>query len=111
VNYAALMTGPLSVFGAGVAGALVRVVIAPPANRRAALAHVVSGSLIAVFVAPAIVEHWLHGDSMAMQRAVALAVGIAGPFIADIAVKLIQRRGEGMANRLADRVAGKENDE
>ena len=104
------LTGPMSVLGAGVAGALVRITVVPPANRRAALAHVVSGPLMALFVAPAIVDHWLSSDSLAVQRGVALFAGLAGPLFAEIAVRVIQRRGNAVADRLVDRVSGQTTD-
>ncbi|AJK46309.1 hypothetical protein [Burkholderia plantarii] len=108
MDYVRYLTGPLSVFAAGAAGSLVRAVVAPPANRRLMLAHIVIGALMALFVAPAVVEYWLRGNSIALQRGVALVIGIAGPIVAEIAIRVIQTRGDGVAEEIVDRVAGTE---
>lgn len=105
------LTGPLSVFAGGAAGSLVRIVVAPPANRRLMVAHIVSGALMALFVAPAVVEHWLRGDSLATQRGVATVIGAVGPIVAEIAIRVIQRRGDRVADRIVDRVTGAEDKE
>ncbi|AJK46259.1 hypothetical protein Bpla01_29830 [Burkholderia plantarii] len=111
VDYVRYLTGPLSVFAAGAAGSLVRVVVVPPANRRLMFAHIIIGALMALFVAPAVVEYWLRGDSIALQRGVALVIGTAGPIVAEIAIRVIQRRGDRVAEELLDRVAGSEEKE
>ncbi|WP_197328714.1 hypothetical protein [Ralstonia syzygii] len=108
MSYLELYNGPLSVFAAGAAGAVVRLIVAPPANSRLRLAHVISGALMALFVAPGAVEYWLSGSSIAVQRMLAVAIGVAGPLIAEISVRVIQRRGTGVADRLVDRLTGSE---
>lgn len=101
------LTGPLSVLGAGAMGAVVRLIVAPP--RTAILqriAYAISGAAMALFVAPAIVEHWLRSEGPSVQRAIAAAVGAFGPELVGIAIRAIQRRGDGVADRLVDRVTG-----
>ncbi|MCA8017722.1 hypothetical protein [Burkholderia metallica] len=106
MDYSQYFSGPLSVFAGGAAGSLMRVVVAPPANRRLMVAHVVVGALMALFAGPAVVEHFLKGDGMATQRGIAFVIGFAGPIVAEIALRVIQRRGERLADQLVDRVTG-----
>ena len=92
----------------GAVGATLRMVVMPPASVRLKVTHIVLGALMAVFVAPAVVEHWLTGSSIAVQRGVAFLIGMVGPAVAEIAIRAIERRGDGVADRLIDRAAGTE---
>ncbi|WP_233867043.1 hypothetical protein [Paraburkholderia adhaesiva] len=96
---------PLWVFAAGISGALVRVVVMAPPGTLMRIAHLATGALMALFVAPAIDLHWLSTDSLEMQRAVAFAIGALGPLIVEILIHLVQRRGDSVADRMADRFA------
>ncbi|KVO05546.1 hypothetical protein WJ69_22870 [Burkholderia ubonensis] len=93
-------------FAGGAAGSLLRVVVAPPANRRLMVAHIVVGALMALFAGPAVVEHFLKGDGMATQRGVAFGIGFVGPIVAEIVLRVIQRRGDRIAEQLVERVTG-----
>lgn len=93
---------------AGATGALARVVFSPPPTRGLKLMHMVFGTLIAVFVAPGIVEHWFKGEGTAVQCCIAVFVGVLGPNLIEVAVRCVQRRGDDVANRLVDRVIGEE---
>ncbi|MBN3777453.1 hypothetical protein G3O06_07795 [Burkholderia sp. Ac-20345] len=106
MDYSQYLTGPLSVFAGGAAGSLVRIVVAPPKNRRLMVSHIIIGALMALFAGPAVVEHFLSGDGMATQRGVAFAIGFVGPMVAEIVIRVIQRRGDRIANGLVDRVTG-----
>ena len=108
MNYMEHFTGPLSVLAAGAAGSTLRVVLLPPASRRLMVVHIVLGALMSVFVAPGVVEYWLSGKGVDVQRLVAFAIGAAGPILAEIAIRTIERRGDRVADRLVDRVAGTE---
>ncbi|MGF6697602.1 hypothetical protein OKW38_002214 [Paraburkholderia sp. MM5496-R1] len=101
-------TGPLSVLASGAVGATLRMIVMPPASLRLKVTHIVLGGLMAVFVAPAVVEHWLTGSSIDVQRGVAFLIGMLGPVVAEIAIRAIERRGDGVADRLIDRAAGTE---
>lgn len=100
---ASLYREPLWVFAAGISGALVRVVVLAPRGMPARIAHLATGALMALFVAPAIDLHWLSTDSVEMQRAVAFAIGAVGPLVMEVAIHLVQRRGDSVADRMADR--------
>ncbi|AIO33026.1 putative membrane protein [Burkholderia cenocepacia] len=108
LNHASLFSGALSVFAAGACGSLLRVIIAPPDRRSLIMAHVVAGAAMAVFVAPAIVSYWFRAYGIEMQRGIAFGVGVTGPLLAEVVIRLIQRRGDKVADRLIDRVAGPE---
>jgi hypothetical protein len=72
------------------------------------MAHVISGAMMAVFVTPAIVEHWYIDQSIGIQRGLAFCIGLAGPIIVEIAIRVMQRRGDKVAERLIDRIVGGE---
>lgn len=95
-------------FAAGACGSLLRVIVAPPNRGSLIVAHVVAGAVMAVFVAPAIVSNWFHTDGIEIQRGIAFCVGVAGPLVAEVVIRLIQRRGDTVADRLIDRVVGSE---
>jgi len=96
---------PVWIFAAGIAGALVRIVVVTPRETVAKVAHVATGALMALFVAPAIDLHWLATETLEMQRATAFAVGAIGPLVMEVVVHLVQRRGDNVADRFADRLA------
>ncbi len=108
MNYLELYNGPLSVLAAGAAGAVIRLIVAPPDSTRLRLAHVISGALMAIFIAPGAVEYWLAGSSIQMQRMLALAIGVIGPLIAEIAIRLIQQHGIGFIERFLNRINSSE---
>ncbi|WP_233869187.1 hypothetical protein [Paraburkholderia adhaesiva] len=97
----------LIVFAAGSVGALVRVMFVPPPTRMLKLAHLLCGSLMAVFIAPAIVEHWFRGESVFVQAGIAVLTGAVGPNLAELIIRLVQRRGDSVADQLVDRVTGR----
>lgn len=108
MNLVEHLTGPLSVLAAGAVGATLRMILLPPASVRLKLAHIVLGSLMALFVAPAVVEHWFAGSGIETRRGVAFLVGMLGPLVAEIAIRTVERRGDAVADHLVDRVAGNE---
>ncbi|RQH06639.1 hypothetical protein D1Y85_12260 [Paraburkholderia dinghuensis] len=98
----------LMVFAAGAAGSLLRVVVMPPASRLLLAAHVGLGALMAIFVAPAIVEEWFTGHGPGIQRGIAFVVGVLGPLAGEIVLRVVERRGDDVAERLLDRFGGKD---
>lgn len=100
--------GPMSVLMAGAFGATALIVFRPPPTFRQKAAHIVVGAAMALFVGPAVVEHWFSGSGIEMQRGAAFVIGMLGPLAAEIIIRTIERRGDGVADRLVDRVAGSE---
>lgn len=103
MNISDFLASPQSVIAAGVSGSLVRLGIKPPQGSALIATHIGVGALTAIFVAPAAVEYWSSGRSLDWQRGVAFVAGFVGPHIAEIALRIIDRRGDDVGESLLDR--------
>jgi len=75
-------------------------------SRRRALVQVVCGALMAIFLAPALERRFMPDSPAEIQAGVSFLVGCFGLKLAVIAQRLIDHRGESLANRVIDRIAG-----
>jgi hypothetical protein len=98
----------MSVLMAGAFGSTALIVFRPPPTLRQKAAHIVIGAAMALFVGPAVIEHWFTGSGIDMRRGIAFVIGMLGPLAAEIAIRTIERRGDAVADRLVDRIAGSE---
>lgn len=98
------------VLACGAFGAVVRVATANSLSRRQIVLQLVAGALMAVCVAPAVVELWLTASSPAVQRLVSFVVGATGPLLVELSLRVLERRGERLIERAAkgavDRIVG-----
>ncbi|MEZ2418504.1 hypothetical protein [Luteibacter sp. RCC_6_2] len=93
---------------AAVGGAILPVALSNEESRRRALVQVVCGALMAIFLAPALERRFMPDSPAEIQAGVSFLVGCFGLKLAVIAQRLIDNRGESLANRVIDRIAGGE---
>lgn len=93
---------------AAVGGAILPVALSQEESRRRAIVQVVCGALTAIFLAPALEKRFLPESPAEVQAGVSFLVGCFGLKLAVIAQRLIDHRGESIANRVIDRIAGSE---
>jgi hypothetical protein len=91
---------------AAVGGAVLPVAMSDAGSRRRAMVQVVCGTLIAVFLAPAFLRQFLPDALPEVQAGVAFLVGAFGLKVTVIAQRLLDRHGEGLAERFLQRIAG-----
>ncbi|MDQ0010988.1 phosphatidylglycerophosphate synthase [Luteibacter jiangsuensis] len=91
---------------AAVGGAILPVALSNEESRRRALVQVVCGALMAIFLAPALERRFMPDSPAEIQAGVSFLVGCFGLKLAVIAQRLIDNRGESLANRVIDRIAG-----
>lgn len=92
---------------AGVGGAFLPLAIGQGASSRGrALAQVACGALMATFFAPALEEHFFSTSPAQVNAAISFFIGCFGLKLTELSQKLIDSRGEALANRLIDRIAG-----
>jgi len=92
---------------AGVGGAFLPVAIGQGASSRGrALAQVTCGALMATFFAPALERHFFSTSPAQVNAGISFFVGCFGLKLTELSQKLIDSRGEALANRLIDRIAG-----
>ncbi|HXP01255.1 MAG TPA: hypothetical protein VN813_12190 [Luteibacter sp.] len=91
---------------AAVGGAILPVAMSNEESRRRALVQVVCGALMAIFLAPALERRFMPDSPAEIQAGVSFLVGCFGLKLAVIAQRLIDHRGESLANRVIDRIAG-----
>ncbi|MGA7438509.1 MAG: hypothetical protein WBW32_10345 [Luteibacter sp.] len=91
---------------AAVGGAVLPVAMSTIDSRGRAVVQVVCGTLIAVFVAPAFQRHFLPDAGVEIQAGVSFLVGCFGLKVTSIAQRLLDRHGDGMADRLVGRLPG-----
>ncbi|GAA0908104.1 hypothetical protein KR767_19160 [Luteibacter anthropi] len=91
---------------AAVGGAILPVALSQEESRRRAVIQVVCGALTAIFLAPALEKRFMSDSSAEIQAAVSFLVGCFGLKLAVIVQRLIDSRGESIANRVIDRIAG-----
>lgn len=94
---------------AGIGGAILPVAISNGGTTRAkALTQVGCGALLATFLAPALEHNFMPNSPPEMTAGVSFLVGCFGLKLTELAQRLLDKRGEAIANRLIDRVAGSE---
>ncbi|KWN65863.1 hypothetical protein [Burkholderia ubonensis] len=108
MNGTAVMTGHVWVLLACAVGALVPVVLVEGLAPRQRVIYVLVGMVTATFISPGIVEYFLPQAGDALRGAVAFAVGLVGMKLAEIVIRLVNRRGENFAQRWADAMLGEE---
>ncbi|MBB3342246.1 MULTISPECIES: hypothetical protein [unclassified Luteimonas] len=91
---------------AGVCGALLPLVLDDAPSRHRAMVRAISGALVAVFVGPALNERFFAGAGAHLQAGIAFLVGCFGLQATAIVQRLLQRRGDRMAERLVARLVG-----
>ncbi|WP_434107613.1 hypothetical protein [Paraburkholderia caffeinilytica] len=74
-------------------------------GRLLTVVHVLTGAFMALFVAPAVDRQWLQHGTLEMQCAIAFVPGALGPLAVEIVIRLVQRRGDDFADRIADWLA------
>jgi len=87
---------------AAVAGAIMPVALYTGQSQGRAVVRVVCGTLIAVFLAPAIEKRYMAEAHLDVQAAVAFLVGCFGLNVTILAQKLIAVFGEDVARRLLE---------
>jgi hypothetical protein len=94
---------------AGISGAVIPVAISNGNwSRTHALTQIVCGALMATFLAPALERHFLANAPLEIHAGISFLIGCFGLKLAEPAQKLLERRGEALANRIIDRIAGSE---
>ena len=91
---------------AAVGGAVLPVALSQEESRRRAIIQVICGALTAIFLAPALAKRFMPDSPAEVQAGVSFLVGCFGLKLAVIAQRLIDNRGESIANRVIDRIAG-----
>jgi hypothetical protein len=91
---------------AAVGGAVLPVALGNEPSRRRAIVQVVCGAMMAVFLGPALEDHFLPDAHAAIHAGVSFLVGCFGLRLTMIAQRLIDSRGESVANRMIDRFTG-----
>jgi hypothetical protein len=91
---------------AAVGGAVLPVALGNEPSRRQAIVQIVCGAMMAVFLAPALEERFMPDSPAAVHAAVSFLVGCFGLRLTMIAQRLIDTRGDSIANRLIDRFTG-----
>jgi len=91
---------------AAVAGAIMPVTFCTHASHGRAIVRVVGGTLLAVFLSPAIERRFLTGAEPEVRAALSFLVGCFGLNLAIIVQRVLDASGEDMLTRLARRLAG-----
>ncbi|MEN4903979.1 hypothetical protein [Luteimonas sp. TWI1416] len=96
---------------AGVSGALLPLILDDTPSRHRAMVRVTCGALVAVFVGPALNERFFAGAGAHLQAGIAFLVGCFGLQATAILQRLLHRRGDRMAERLVERVVGRDRED
>jgi hypothetical protein len=91
---------------AAVSGALLPVALSDSTPRKRAMVRVVCGTLIAIFMAPAIQRHFLPDAGGDIQAGVSFLVGCFGLKFTAIVQGVLDRHADAMADRWIRRVSG-----
>jgi hypothetical protein len=91
---------------AAIGGAVLPVALGAEPSRKRAVIQVVCGAMMAVFLAPAVERRFLPDSQADIHAGVSFLVGCFGLRLTKIAQRLIDSRGETLANRVIDRLAG-----
>jgi hypothetical protein len=92
---------------AGVGGAVLPVALANEPSRGRALTQVSCGAMLAIFLAPALERHFLPTSPSEIHAGISFLIGCFGLKLTELMQKLIDNRGEALANRIIDRIAGR----
>lgn len=91
---------------AAIGGAVLPVALGNETSRKRAVVQVVCGAMLAIFLAPALEDRFLPNSPAQMQAGIAFLVGCFGLRLTMIVQRLIDSRGDSLANRVVDRIAG-----
>ena len=91
---------------AGITGAVMPVALREGLGARRAATQLFGGVMTAVFVAPAIITYFLPLAGSQIQAAVSFLIGYFGLAIVGVLQRLLDHRGEDLANRLIERLTG-----
>jgi|GEM_PF-1002565 hypothetical protein len=91
---------------AAIGGATLPVALGNEPSRKRAIVQVVCGTMLAVFLAPALERRFLPDSPAEIHAGVSFLVGCFGLRATMIFQRLIDSRGESLANRVIDRIAG-----
>lgn len=91
---------------AGISGAWMPVMMQGSGARGHSLVQIISGTLLAVFVAPALNEYFLASGGAQIHAGVSFMTGCFGLKLTEIFQRMIEQRGETVFARLLDRVTG-----
>jgi acetaldehyde dehydrogenase (acetylating) len=91
---------------AAIGGAVLPVALGNEPSRKRAVVQVVCGAMMAIFLAPAVERRFLPDSPAEIHAGVSFLVGCFGLRVTMIAQRLIDSRGETLANRVIDRIAG-----
>lgn len=103
--YAQYLSESLANIVPGLVGASIYLVLRKPPSPHVAVGQLAAGVAVGLYGAPAVVEY-LHRSSAALDHAVGFALGVAGPMLVGIMIRVLERRGDAIADRFVDRVAG-----
>lgn len=94
---------------AGIGGAILPVAIGNgTATRTQALTQVTCGALLATFLAPGLERDFMPHSPPEIAAGISFLVGCFGLKLTELAQRLLDKRGEAVANRIIDRIAGGE---
>jgi acetaldehyde dehydrogenase (acetylating) len=91
---------------AAVGGAVLPVALGNESSRKRAVVQVVCGAMMAIFLGPAVERRFLTDSPAEIHAGVSFLIGCFGLRVTMIAQRLIDSRGETLANRMIDRIAG-----
>ena len=91
---------------AAVGGAVLPVALGNEPSRKRAVVQVVCGAMLAIFLAPALEQRFIPGASAQIQAGVSFLIGCFGLRVTMIVQRLIDDRGEALAQRVIDHIAG-----
>jgi hypothetical protein len=89
---------------AGFAGAVLPVAMQRERERQQAVVRIVCGSLVAIFMAPAVQRYWLPAEDIEVQAGVSFLAGCFGLRVTIIVQRLLDRHGEGILSRALSRI-------
>jgi hypothetical protein len=91
---------------AAIGGAVLPVALGNEPSRKRAAVQIVCGAMMAIFLAPALERRFLPDSPAEIQAGISFLIGCFGLRLTMIAQRLIDARGESLANRVIDRIAG-----
>lgn len=100
-----IYNSPLFVLAAGAAGGVSRVALADALSRAQKIAHLIAGTLMALFIAPALVDVWFSSSPVSVRLLAAFGSSFAGPLIAEALVRQWEKRGDQIAGDVIDGIS------
>lgn len=91
---------------AAIGGAILPVALSNEPSRKRAVMQVVCGAMLAIFLAPALEDRFLPDSPAHVQAGVSFLIGCFGLRLTMIVQRLIDSRGDSLANRMIDRFTG-----